>query len=65
MSRAKDIIAEKEKNKHNQMEYYRKKLKREESYNMECPYCGNALSDYDTTKEQCIHCGHIFKWNEE
>lgn len=65
MSRVKDIIAEKEENKHNQTEGYRKKLLVEGTYNMDCPYCCNALSDYDITKEQCIHCGHILKWNEE
>lgn len=65
MSIAKDIIAEKESNKRKQMEFYREKLRRENKYNMDCPYCNNALSDYDVKKQQCIHCGYTFKWNNE
>ena len=65
MSGVKDIIDKKENNKYKQMEYYREKLKRESKYNMDCPYCCNALSDYDITKDQCIHCGHVLEWNKE
>ena len=64
MSIIKDYIAEKESNKNKQMEYYREKLKRQGTYNMDCPYCNNALSDHDVKKVQCIHCGHVFEWNE-
>lgn len=62
MSRIKDIIAEKETKRHNQLEGYRKKLHLEGTYNMDCPYCCNALSNSDVKKEQCIHCGYVFKW---
>lgn len=63
MSIAKEIMAEQEKKKHNQLEGYRKKLNMEGTYNIDCPYCCNALSNDDVKKEQCIHCGHILKWN--
>lgn len=63
MSIAKEIMAEQEKKRHNQMEGYRKKLKMEGTYNTDCPYCCNALSNDDVKKEQCIHCGYILKWN--
>ena len=29
---------------------------------MPCPYCEGPLSDSDVKKEQCIHCGYVFKW---
>jgi hypothetical protein len=65
MSRIKDIMANKESNRYKQMKYYRNKLYKEETYNMDCPYCTNALSNYDVKKKQCIHCGHAFAWNNE
>lgn len=64
MSFIKDRIAKKESNKNKQMEYYKEKLKRQGIYNMDCPYCNNALSDYDVKKVQCIHCGYVFGWNK-
>ena len=63
MGISKDQIIEKEDRKQIQLEGYRKKLIREKIYNMPCPYCGNALSDYDVKEDQCIHCGHPFEWN--
>ena len=62
MSFAKEIMVEKERRRHNQLEGYRKKLIVENTYDMDCPYCCNALSNYEVKKEQCIHCGHVFKW---
>ncbi len=63
MSRAKEMMAEQETKEHNKKEGYRKKLHYEGTYNMDCPYCGNALSNEDVKKDQCIHCGYTFKWN--
>lgn len=62
MSRIKEIMAERETKRYNQLEGYREKLHLEGTYNMDCPYCCNVLSDDDVKKEQCIHCGHAFKW---
>lgn len=62
MSIIKEIMAEHEIKRRNKLEGYRKKLFAEGTYNMPCPYCGNALSDFDVKKTQCIHCGHIFNW---
>ena len=62
MSIIKDIIAKKEMKRHNQLEGYKKKLISEGTYNMPCPYCEGPLSDSDVKKEQCIHCGYVFKW---
>ncbi len=62
MSRIKDIMAEQEIKRQNKLNGYRKKLHLEGTYNMDCPYCCNALSNDDVKKEQCIHCGYVFKW---
>lgn len=62
MSRIEEFIAEQEKKRNNQLEGYRKKLTAQGTYDMECPYCCNALSNYDVKKEQCLHCGHPFNW---
>lgn len=64
MSFTKELLAKKELNQTKKMQGYRKILKKTGTYNMECPCCQNALSNYDVTKEQCIHCGYILKWNE-
>ena len=63
MSFLKEIIIEQEEKKHNKMNGYRKKLMKDNMYEMECPYCCNALSKSDTMKIQCIHCGHVLEWN--
>ena len=60
MSRIKELMEEQEKKRHNQLEGYRKKLIVEGTYDMDCPYCCNALSNYDAKKEQCLHCGYTF-----
>lgn len=63
MSQIKNIMAEQEAKKQRKLEGYRNKLRKENNYNMDCPYCCNALSDEDLKKEQCIHCGYTFQWN--
>ena len=63
MSFLKDIIIEQEKKRHNKMDGYRKKLMKDNVYEMECPYCCNALSISHTMKTQCIYCGHVLEWN--
>ena len=63
MGLIKDQLATKENNRMKKLEGYRKKLKKYGNYNMNCPYCCNALSNNDVKKEQCVHCGYILKWN--
>jgi len=65
MSQAKRMMEEQEQKRKNQLEGYRKKLNMENSYEMDCPYCCEALSKDDVKKEQCIHCGHDLMWNVE
>jgi hypothetical protein len=65
MSQAKRMMEEQEQKLKNQLEGYRKKLNMENSYEMDCPYCCEALSKDDVKKEQCIHCGHDLMWNVE
>lgn len=62
MSIEKEKMAQKEAKTRNKLEGYRKKLFKEGIYNMPCPYCNNALGDFDVKKTQCIHCGHVFNW---
>jgi pyruvate formate-lyase activating enzyme-like uncharacterized protein len=63
MSLIKEFMSEQEKKRQKQLEGYKKMLFATGTYNMDCPYCCNALSNYDVKKEQCIHCGYIFKWS--
>ena len=63
MSRIKDIMEEKEAKKIRKLEGYRKKLLKNNTYEMDCPYCLNALSHFDCRKNQCLHCGYKFPWN--
>jgi hypothetical protein len=65
MSQAKRMMEEQEQKRKKQLEGYRKKLHMENSYEMDCPYCYEALSKDDVKKEQCIHCGHDLMWNVE
>ena len=65
MSQAKRMMEEQEQTRKKQLEGYRKKLHMENSYEMDCPYCYEALSKDDVKKEQCIHCGHDLMWNVE
>ena len=65
MSVAKRLLEEQEEKRHNQLEGYRKHLYKENTYDMDCPYCCNALSYYDSKQEQCLHCGYYFKWNPD
>lgn len=65
MSFVKNIMAEQEELLHNQLEGYRKHLISKKVYNMDCPYCSNALSNSDAFKENCLHCGHDLPWNKE
>lgn len=58
----KDKILDQENRRYRKLNGYRKKLLKDDTYNMDCPYCSNALSDYDVSKEQCLHCGHPFYW---
>ena len=62
MSQAKRIIEEQEVKRQNKLDGYRKKLYMDNTYEMDCPYCYEALSTNDLKKEQCIHCGHDFLW---
>lgn len=62
MSRIKENMTEDEIKICNKLKGYRKKLFKEDTYNMPCPYCCNALSDFDVRKIQCIHCGYVFNW---
>ena len=57
------MMEEQEQKRRNQLEGYRKKLRIENKYEMDCPYCCEALSVDDVKKEQCIHCGHDLLWN--
>ena len=63
MSLAKDQLSEMENNSMRQLNGYRKKLQKDGTYNIDCPYCCNALSNNDVKEEQCIHCGHVLEWN--
>ncbi len=63
MSQAKRMMEEQEQKHKNQLEGYRKRLRMENSYEMDCPYCCEALSKDDVKKEQCIHCGHDLMLN--
>lgn len=65
MSHIKEIMAEQEAKDQRKLNGYRKKLLKEGTYSMDCPYCCNALSNDDVRKKQCIHCGHILQWNVE
>ena len=58
-------MEEQEQKCKNKLEGYRKKLHMENMYEMDCPYCCEALSTDDVKKEQCIHCGHDLMWNVE
>jgi len=49
----------------NQMEGYRRKIEREQTYAMDCPNCGGALSGKDASKESCLHCHFELKMNIE
>jgi len=64
MSFIKEMMAEKEKKQRNKLNGYRKMKKKSGLYNMECPYCSNALSDYDAGQDQCVHCGYEFPWKK-
>ena len=62
MSRIKELLIEAEVKQRRKIEGYRKHLIKEDTYEMDCPYCLGALSKYDAKKEQCVHCGYVFKW---
>lgn len=65
MGQAKKMLEEQEQKRQNKLNGYRKKLEMEGTYEMECPYCCEALSRDDVKKKQCIHCGHDLPWNVE
>lgn len=65
MSQAKRMIEEQEQKRHNKLEGYRKMLYVEKTYEMDCPYCCEALSIKDIKQDQCLHCGYNLPWNTE
>ncbi len=65
MSFAKRMLEEQEQKRQNKLDGYRKKLNYENTYEMDCPFCCEALSRDDMKEEQCLHCGHDLPWNIE
>lgn len=65
MSQAKRELEKQEQKEHNKLEGYRKHLHKEGTYEMDCPYCCNALSKSDMEKDNCIHCGYKINFNDE
>lgn len=60
-----DEITEEVRKQQNKLNGHRVHLMNSNTYSMECPYCGNALSYSDVEKKECLHCRHSFPWNEE
>lgn len=65
MGQAKRMLEEQEQKRQNKLNGYRKKLHSEKTYEMDCPFCCEALSREDVKEEQCLHCGHDLPWNIE
>ena len=59
MSQAKRMMEEQEQKRKNQFEGYRKKLHMENSYEMDCPYCCEALSKDDVKRNNAYIVGMI------
>ncbi|MFW6015486.1 MAG: hypothetical protein ACOCRK_03550 [bacterium] len=65
MGQAKRIIEEQEKKRLNKLDGYRKMLQKNNAYEMDCPYCCEALSREDIKKDYCLHCNHDLPWNND
>ena len=65
MSYYKEKLFAEESKKQNKLNGYRTHLINIGEDYMNCPGCGEILSYFYSSKEQCIHCGYILKWNDD
>lgn len=48
----------------NKIDGYRKKLRSEGKFAIDCPYCDVPLSHDDIKMQACRHCNYEFEWSK-